>query len=73
MKKPMSILKPIVAFAVVFPLLLLAGCSGDAGNSGGSEPSGGDEHGGAEHFLLDHGTPSSALEALRRELVIGAV
>ena len=31
-----------------------------------------DEHGGAERFLLDHGTSWSALDALRRELVVGA-
>ncbi len=31
-----------------------------------------EEHGGAERFLIDHGTPSSALDALRRELVVGA-
>lgn len=31
-----------------------------------------EQHGGAERFLLDHGTPAAAIESLRRELVVGA-
>lgn len=45
MKKPISILKPILASAVLLPLLLVAGCSSDAGDSGDSGSSGGDEKG----------------------------
>lgn len=56
MKKPMSILKPIIASAVVLPLLLLAGCSGDAGDSGATDSSGGDEKG----LVLYSGDPTSA-------------
>ncbi len=56
MKKPMSILKPILASAVVLPLLLLAGCSSDAGDSGAADSSGGDEKG----LVLYSGDPTSA-------------
>lgn len=42
---PISILKPILASAVLLPLLLVAGCSSDAGDSGDSGSSGGDEKG----------------------------